>query len=519
MQSSENINVLLEEAFKSVNQELAKVNEKITRLENNFNETKLKLKRSQELVTYQEMEIKKLKDSNYEDQTRLSSRDDLEKKQPQFDYLVNKIQKLTSSLESDSSDTGLEDLSDIIDDETQSQLSLITDSFSSLISKLNQTKSQLDQIKLDNESLMEELDEEKLHNELQIIDELKSTIEELREENVELEDRISQALIDNEAKEVIFNELKRDITFYVRENRDLKEKIELFEAQYGPNSTSDRELDVDKSELEEEVEFYRNLLIEKDQEIISLKKKIDIQTEKTENLGSMSEDELLLKLSELELEEANWQDEKKLLLNRLKELEKNNDNISDGESISKEDLINIKETLKTKENIIEALRSEIIDIGQDIDNADDEIDRLTIENENLSRKVTELSEKESEENSEPHGQGDNNSMEFLLGRLLPKEKIVEPEESQGTEELDGTDSIMSAIGNAGVFSSLIDKFLKPSVQVTYLVKQGDWDYESLAETVSVSKKELKKILYELAQEGVVHYDDYKIWWTGKEKEN
>ena len=150
---------MLEEAFKSVNQELAKVNEKITRLENNFNETKLKLKRSQELVTYQEMEIKKLKDSNYEDQTRLSSRDDLEKKQPQFDYLVNKIQKLTSSLESDSSDTGLEDLSDIIDDETQSQLSLITDSFSSLISKLNQTKSQLDQIKLDNESLMEELDE------------------------------------------------------------------------------------------------------------------------------------------------------------------------------------------------------------------------------------------------------------------------------------------------------------------------------------------------------------------------
>lgn len=691
--------IMINEAVSLLNEQLSYVKIKVDNLDKNLTFTRKKLKekqleniRSQELIKTQEIEINNLQkqminpesggpiNSNLKiifDEFKLDVYNKIEElssilinlevgneflsnltpQSPeiesipnlssQFDKLSNQIREISDSIEDDSVNIDYDEFSESEFD--SDHLASIKNDFSTLINNLNKTQDELNSIKIDNEKLLQQLELEKGtslsdDNVQGSYNELKELVYDLENQNSELTIRIQNLesdLIereeDTDSKQEIFHELKNQITKYVKENMELKEKLEdsnesiivsklenqmkkneqnnsLIIAQlrnerdellqkeknlepiittlkrdYEQESKKSDELvknndeinkenetlinnvqelqmkidnlekilsftkkelaDVSKSyhqeliidkkqskpleefeELEEEVSFYKDLIIEKDQQISSLNKKIESGSINIDKLSLENKDdyELLLKLSELEMEESTWQDEKKLLLDHLEKAKSSSKNESN--QIHAEEL-----QLKVK--IIEALRTEIVELGDDIDDADDKIDELSIENAKLkelhevndgeSQASTITSEEMQKKDDEikslkakleiiesKKGKPESDQLKNLVSSLLPKGNKFQKDGDLEGEIIDqsATDSMMNAIGDSNVFLSLVDKFLKPSIQVTYLVKQGNWDHESLAETAGLTIKELKEVLIKLAEENVIGFNDYKIWW-------
>ena len=80
------------------------------------------------------------------------------------------------------------------------------------------------------------------------------------------------------------------------------------------------------------------------------------------------QDELLLKISEMEMEEANWQDEKKVLLQTIETLRSS--------TIKSADQKSLEETNQKNETLIRNLKNEILELNQDIDDADAELKEI-----------------------------------------------------------------------------------------------------------------------------------------------
>jgi chromosome segregation ATPase len=301
----------------------------------------------------------------------------------------------------------------------------------------------------------------------------------------------------------------------------------------------------------------------------------------------MEENELLLKISEMEMEEANWQNEKKAMLLTLQNMK---------EALKNPNDVNFHLETQKKDNLIQTLKNEITELGQDIDNADEELKELELENSVLREKITELEGQTSINNSELRAKltttteiDESTNLayelkqneekleeyekrlqtqeqkilhlenlldqerqlkeknEFLYKNLKNKVEKKEIENSSAKKQLEQVlqslnkidpvyevkndetedpsvketkaDQLSNALDNAQVYMSLVDKFLKPHVQVTQLLKQGDWEINSLSDIVGIKRDELKKILHELAGKKILAFDDHKVWLVGKKEAN
>ena len=287
-------------------------------------------------------------------------------------------------------------------------------------------------------------------------------------------------------------------------------------------------------------------------------------------------------ISEMEMEEANWQDEKKVLLETIESLHSQLKFSPDTESID--------DSVVKKEAIIKSLRNEILELSQDLDDADSVLKEIQIENSALKEKVFELESKPETipNSSESMASDSEDDKTELIFELKEKESVIEEYETRlqtqekkishlenlmnqerelkekyehfyknlkekenqekpksetqdsearkqlrqilnsmnqssnalDLEDVDDTenqgqrsksDDLGKALENANLYVSLIDKFLKPHVQITQLLKQGTWEINSLGDLVGIDKKNLMSILRELSEKKILRYDDSKVW--------
>ena len=96
---------------------------------------------------------------------------------------------------------------------------------------------------------------------------------------------------------------------------------------------------------------------------------------------------------------------------------------------------------------------------------------------------------------------------------IPAADENEETESEGGAETENSSSEMlgKALENANLYLDLVDKFLKPHVQITQLLKQGMWDIDSLIDIVGIERIKLLEILNELSDKKILSYDDTKVW--------
>jgi chromosome segregation ATPase len=112
------------------------------------------------------------------------------------------------------------------------------------------------------------------------------------------------------------------------------------------------------------------------------------------------------------------------------------------------------------------------------------------------------------------------NIDRILTSLLPKM----PDFSfQDDEKLDDHKMMEKELGNtiekATLYTSLIDKFLKPHVRIVHLLKQGEWDLDSLAETVGLERHELQSVLEELNKERICGFslETQKVWLISEDE--
>ena len=88
----------------------------------------------------------------------------------------------------------------------------------------------------------------------------------------------------------------------------------------------------------------------------------------------------------------------------------------------------------------------------------------------------------------------------------------ETEAIEGGELDDSSSEVLGkALENANLYLDLVDKFLKPHVQITQLLKQGMWDIDSLIDIIGIERKKLLEILRELSEKQILQFDETKVW--------
>jgi chromosome segregation ATPase len=470
----------------------------------------------------------------------------------------------------------------------------------------------------------------------------------LQIKNKNLEDQIKELKNSTALEEEHINSLKREVGTYIKENISLQEQINNTETLEKKIASQKEEIEKlsqnyanlsqEKAQFEEkvseyfiivneqqrrqhefetkyeqalkkhqeyvnEINYLKRSLAEKEEELLNVKiqenqlqddndDELSIESLNSKNYRNstdiiMEENELLLKISEMEMEEANWQNEKKAMLLTLQNMK---------EALKNPNDVNFHLETQKKDNLIQTLKNEITELGQDIDNADEELKELELENSVLREKITELEGQTSINNSELRAKltttteiDESTNLayelkqneekleeyekrlqtqeqkilhlenlldqerqlkeknEFLYKNLKNKVEKKEIENSSAKKQLEQVlqslnkidpvyevkndetedpsvketkaDQLSNALDNAQVYMSLVDKFLKPHVQVTQLLKQGDWEINSLSDIVGIKRDELKKILHELAGKKILAFDDHKVWLVGKKEAN
>ena len=505
--------------------------------------------------------------------------------------------------------------------------------------------------KYERESLVNQTLEEK-------VKELEQKLQILEEEKKEEVDEELSSMVDAEH----LTSLKTEVSKYIQENITLQEKLDKnaeFESLIEKQNEDLNQLNKDKDMLEQSLQqatnnyehaqsgliklqeehqslelkleqsLQENLdlindlavmlkqLNEKEEELLDIKLKANQLEEKfddsvfdkenielSEESDSFNQNELLLKISELEMEEANWQDEKRVLLSTIDNLRssstKTGGSEDDSESIE----------LKTQkyDHLIKNLKDEILELNQDLDDADSELKELEIENGVLRDRISELEQRELSGPTKQTVASDNltelrekntklayelnekesqlsetsarltsqeqriahleslmdqerqlkEKFEFLYSGL--KEKLVKKDKKREVDNLEAkkqleqvvkslnlseeladlttdddsleddefteseettssSDDLGRALENTELYLSLIDKFLKPHVQITQLLKQGDWEINSLAELVGLERKNLMTVLKELSDKKIVRFDENKVWLLSEDQEN
>ena len=505
--------------------------------------------------------------------------------------------------------------------------------------------------KYERESLVNQTLEEK-------VKELEQKLQILEEEKKEEVDEELSSMVDAEH----LTSLKTEVSKYIQENITLQEKLDKnaeFESLIEKQNEDLNQLNKDKDMLEQSLQQATNnyehaqsgliklqeehqslelkleqslqenfdlkndlavmlkQLNEKEEELLDIKLKANQLEEKfddsvfdkenielSEESDSFNQNELLLKISELEMEEANWQDEKRVLLSTIDNLRssstKTGGSEDDSESIE----------LKTQkyDHLIKNLKDEILELNQDLDDADSELKELEIENGVLRDRISELEQRELSGPTKQTVASDNltelrekntklayelnekesqlsetsarltsqeqriahleslmdqerqlkEKFEFLYSGL--KEKLVKKEKKREVDNLEAkkqleqvvkslnlseeladlttdddsleddefteseettssSDDLGRALENTELYLSLIDKFLKPHVQITQLLKQGDWEINSLAELVGLERKNLMTVLKELSDKKIVRFDENKVWLLSEDQEN
>ena len=408
--------------------------------------------------------------------------------------------------------------------------------------------------------------------------ELLSSVEHLQQEHDLLEKTVN--IKEDREKELLKNVtfLEQKIDALTKENSVLIQQISEFKNQVNHQEEEILGLKIQSNQLEENLEDLTD--IEKESENFS---------EMEKDTFELANDELLLKISELEMEEANWKDERTQLLSKLQELEmglKLNSNEGSLESIQK------------KDSVIKSLRNEILELNQDLDDADAEIKELEIENGLLRDKVSQIDSQTIEQKTLTTDLEDNEDTEHFIYEIKQKDSMIEEystrlksqeqkilhleslmeqerelkekfeflynkmknqieqtknlqgeelkdarkqfeqvirslnqsskimnlssdEEEENDEEHSSQpkssfDELSKALENANLYVSLIDKFLKPHVQITQLLKQGTWELNSLADIIGVDKKTLLQILQELKEKKILQYDATNVWLVSNE---
>ncbi len=447
---------------------------------------------------------------------------------------------------------------------------------------ISSLKDEISKYVKDNISLQEKLDSNAT---------LESKVSKQQEENTQLKNLLSE--MENKYQDAASN-LEQNQNKLIRlqeENQSLETKV--------------TQLTHDNLFQKNEISSLTNQLNQKEEEMLDLKLKADQLAEKfddslfsdnqletSDDEDETDQDELLLRISEMELEEANWQDEKKVLLQTIENLRFT--------STKSPDQKRLEETIQRNETQIKNLKNEILELNQDMDDADAELKEIELENNVLREKIADLEEKgqvepviptmapqaitqikeentklvyelkekdtkleesltrlKSQEQKISHIESLmdqerqlREKYEFLYSGL--KDKLVKKEQKRETDNVNAqkqleqvikslnlseeltnlteednlnennesddslrkssaADDLKRAMESTGLYLSLIDKFLKPHVQITQLLKQGDWEINSLAEIVGLNNKELKIILNELADKKIIKFDENKVW--------
>ena len=382
---------------------------------------------------------------------------------------------------------------------------------------------------------------------------------------------------------------QKTINYKEEREKELLAKIQTYESSSSSSADTENlfdQLNELKTQLHEKEEELINLKLRSNQleqdGLHDLESSFDEQTLDLDNRypEASDENELLLKISELEMEEANWQDEKKVLIKTVDNLKKSLQG-SEASSFESDD---------QKDQLIKSLRNEVDELNQDIDQADLELKELEIENNVLRERISELENTHFEAPATSRAQinsaiEDNTQIEYELKekeseieelntRLVSQEQKIShltdlmdqerqlkekfeflfnnlkkkneerearaesseinakkelnqvlkslnqdsriSEMSTGDTDFDedessSSDELGKALENANLYMSLIDKFLKPHVQITQLLKQGQWEINSLAEIIGLNRDQLIPVLKELAEKKILQYDQTKVW--------
>lgn len=544
-------------------------------------------------------EVSKYVQENISLQEKIDSIENLERKNASQDEELNNLKKIL--------------------DETQEENNLLQKTMAYKEEREKELLFSLDHLQQEHDLLQKTVNmkEDKEKELLQSVDELQQE-HDLLEKTVNIKEEKEKELfasVDELQKEHDLLEK----TVNIKEERekellksvdDLQQEHDLLEKTVNIKEGREKELLVTIHSLEQKIEVliqekstlltqindYKNQIGDLEEEILTVKLEANQLADDTENsmtfeeetmnLSKMEEkdpfdsskDELLLKISELEMEEANWKDEKTILLSKLHDLEVSQKIDSPGEAID-----------NRKDSIIKSLKGEILELNQDLDTADAEIKELEIENKLLKDKfdqvdpttiepkssipseslleneqiVYEIKQKDSlideylirlksQEQKISHLEAlmdqerelkekfeflYNNTKEKLEGNLSIQagdstearkrfEQVVrslnrnskafdlttnedEDDGESGTSK--SADDLGKALENANLYVSLIDKFLKPHVQVSQLLKQGTWEINSLAEIVGIERKTLMEILQELKAKNLVNFDTTNVW--------
>ncbi len=406
--------------------------------------------------------------------------------------------------------------------------------------------------------------------------------------------KLTQITQEKEVLSVNLETSQKNLLKLQEENQSLEQKISAL-------INESFELKSEKSDLIAQLHEKEQELLDNKIKINQLEEKFDDESifdqemiDLPENTDEDNKDELLLRLSEMEMEEANWQDEKRVLLTTIEQLRS-----SMNKSVSNEDE-SLQKKIANQEQLITSLKNEIHELSQDIDEADSELKEIEIENGVLRDRISELEakgkiepvipvtspekisqlkdentklsyqlkEKDSAlEESQSRLKSQEQKIEHLeslmeqerqlrekfeflysglkskldkkelkrendninakrqleqviksinlsdeLTQLAPdKEKSLSGEKDSNERPSSARDDLGKALENTSLYLSLIDKFLKPHVQITQLLKQGDWEINSLAELVSLNRNELMEVLKELSEKNILKYDNNKVW--------
>ena len=644
-------NEIFAEAIRLLQEQIKKVTLRLEGLEKDLSIARSQLKNKNVEI----LRLKEIIKTYEEDQKRVVSEND----QMTNNELLTQIKDLSATIKTFQSSMSAKSQSESNRDDKEhyeyEEVEVEDEEFNSLVEELDTKKLEIQSILQEKEDLLEEgqvLKDKIVH--------LENTIEELSETQISqslkelqysydslqdrnnlleekvhtLEEELEKAIPEESKEDEQVSSLKNEVSKYIQQNEEItsyKEKIEQLEEEakqlrlnletsqtnllkiQEENQSLETKIDrivKDNFDLKNDITSLTKQVNEKEEELLNLKLKGN-QLEEKEDINSVfnldrleikedaqdsNQDELLLKISEMEMEEANWQDEKRILLSTIENLKTS---LQNAKKVSDQQNSEFRDSSQL--NLINSLKSEISELNHDLDEADSELKELELENGVLRDRIAELEERDQIEVTETTVQPNsitqvkdentkltyelkekNTQLEELTVRIQSQEQKIshlenlmeqehelkekfeylftnlknkleqkeikrekdninakkqleqvvrslnlsdevmpltaaedDDEETEAIEggELDDSSSevLGKALENANLYLDLVDKFLKPHVQITQLLKQGMWDIDSLIDIIGIERKKLLEILRELSEKQILQFDETKVW--------
>ncbi len=274
----------------------------------------------------------------------------------------------------------------------EAKLQSIRQNYSDSVSEYSKAKVELDNMNTsyaNSENLLKEKSDFITENEPKI-NELNKRLDKLEEKNVEVYDKILETKTQIEEIEKLIND---------KDLKDLKEKTEGVENEIKRLQSNLMSAQNDKNDLQRQIEFNKNLITTREEEIAE-KEKSNIKLEEDKAVFQKDIEHLNEKIEVLKDEIAKIEEKLGELLKQRDEINEELINLEKQKHISNTDVERIAEEIESfkarrreLEPLLETAKQELIDSGADVDKLEPveiSIDEITSKIQRLEKKMNEL---------------------------------------------------------------------------------------------------------------------------------